>query len=58
MLPATRWTSIVLATVATLVTGCLFWHKAEKRSTPYIIAYPGRWSNIQLYGTEQSVIGF
>lgn len=45
--------------LASLVTGCsLLGHKIEKRTTPYIIAYPSRWSNIQLYGTEQSVIGF
>ena len=43
---------------ASLVTGCFLWHKEEKRSAPYTIAYPSRWSNIQLYGTEQSVIGF
>jgi glutamine transport system substrate-binding protein len=53
------WVAMATATVlAVLVTGCIFWHGAEKRTTPYIIAYPGRWSNIQLYGTEQSVIGF
>ena len=48
----------ILVVVATLATGCIFRHKIEKRTSPYIIAYPSRWSNIQLYGTEQSVIGF
>ena len=43
---------------ASLATGCFLWRKEERRATPYIIAYPSRWSNIQLYGTEQSVIGF
>jgi polar amino acid transport system substrate-binding protein len=52
---------VVMATaaiLAVLVTGCLFRQAVVKRSTPYIIAYPSRWSSIQLYGTEQSVIGF
>ena len=44
--------------LGSLVTGCLLWRKEEKRVSPYTIAYPSRWSNIQLYGTEQSVIGF
>lgn len=30
----------------------------QKRTTPYVIAYPNNWSQIQLYGTEQSVVGF
>lgn len=54
-----RYVAITTAAVlAVLVTGCIFRFGAEKRTKPYIIAYPSRWSNIQLYGTEQSVIGF
>ena len=54
-----KYIAVAIAGVlAVLVTGCFFRHSVEKRSTPYIIAYPSRWSNIQLYGTEQSVIGF
>lgn len=53
---------IVCAIVAALVckaTGCASRAPvSEKRTTPYIIAYPRSWNNIQLYGTEQSVIGF
>ncbi len=32
--------------------------RAGTRTTPYVIAYPRSWNNIQLYGTEQSIIGF
>jgi polar amino acid transport system substrate-binding protein len=31
---------------------------SKKRTEPYIIAYPSTWKNIQLYGTEQNVVGF
>ncbi len=49
--------AIVLAMMLK-VTGCTFHHPVEKRTTPYVVAYPRSWNNIQLYGTEQSVIGF
>lgn len=39
-------------------SGCTSHRTPEKRETPYVIAYPRSWNNIQLYGTEQSVIGF
>lgn len=49
--------AIVLALMMK-VTGCTCHRTPEKRTTPYVIAYPRSWTNIQLYGTEQSVIGF
>ena len=48
----------ILMSVFCIVTGCSSDHKPEKRTEPYVIAYPSSWSQIQLYGTEQSVIGF
>jgi ABC-type amino acid transport substrate-binding protein len=48
--------AIVLAFMLKL-TGCAF-HRAPEKRTPYVVAYPRSWNNIQLYGTEQSFIGF
>jgi ABC-type amino acid transport substrate-binding protein len=49
--------AIVLALMLK-VTGCTSHRASEKRTTPYVIAFPRSWNNIQLYGTEQSVRGF
>ena len=49
--------AIMLAFMLKL-TGCTAHRTPEKKATPYVIAYPRSWNNIQLYGTEQSVIGF
>jgi glutamine transport system substrate-binding protein len=41
-----------------IIAGCSSNLEPPARTTPYVIAYPRSWNNIQLYGTEQSVIGF
>lgn len=51
-------TCVIMLAFMVNITGCTFHRSSEKRTTPYIIAYPRGWNNIQLYGTEQSVIGF
>jgi ABC-type amino acid transport substrate-binding protein len=35
-----------------------FHRKAPQRETPYIIAMPTRWENIQMFGNDNSVTGF
>jgi ABC-type amino acid transport substrate-binding protein len=41
-----------------MIGGCRSSQQAEKRTTPYVVAFPSSWSHISLYGTEQSVVGF
>lgn len=38
--------------------GACFRSHPQPRTTPYIIAYPNTWEDIQLFGSEQSVVGF
>ena len=45
-----------LLVAALFVTGCTMCRRMPQKT--YIIAYPTRWQNIPLYGTEQSVTGF
>lgn len=46
----------ILVALLLKVAGCTF--SPEKRTTPYIVAYPSSWRHIQLYGTEQNFVGF
>lgn len=49
--------AIICLFVATLCcTGCTLCSRPPQKT--YTIAYPTRWQNIPLYGTEQSVTGF
>lgn len=50
------WSLCSLVLIGLLVTGC--WNKKVEKKSLYTIAYPINWREIQLYGTEQSVIGF
>lgn len=47
-----------IAVAVCVATGGGCQRGAEKRTTPYVIAYPSNWNHIQLYGTEQRLIGF
>jgi len=52
-----RHISIALSLIFLTLTGCFSKPLPPKRSY-YTIAYPSRWQNIPLYGTEQNVTGF
>jgi len=52
-----RYTFLALSLILLTLTGCFSERPPPKRSY-YTIAYPSRWQNIPLYGTEQNVTGF